>query len=138
MISQLPPQEKRLQRRLPAANLKAQLKSKQGLFSSWLDLNVIDFTPSGLALKLSSEPELGSKLNLRLILEMDAGEITVPNIEAKVVNKVNILNDGDWRVGLIFSNQSKQSSETVKQLGRIKQMLERHSAISERMTRKAG
>ena len=61
-------QEKRAYRRLPAANVKAQLKSKQGLFSKLLELDVIDFNLSGVALKLPSEPELGSRLNLKLIL----------------------------------------------------------------------
>ena len=138
MVSLLHPQEKRLQRRLPAANLKAQIKSKQGLFSSWLDLDVIDFNLSGMALKIPSEPELGTKLTLRLILEMDVGNIKVHNLEAKIVNKVNTLGDGIWRVGLIFSSQTKQSLDTTKQLERIKQMLERNTAIAERITRKTG
>jgi len=136
MVSLLPSQEKRAQRRLPAANLKAHLKSKQGLFSTWLELDVVDFNLSGIALKLPSEPELGSKLNLRLILEMDTGEIKVNQLEAKVVNKVNTIGDGIWRVGVIFSGQTKHSPDTMKQLERIKEMLERNAAITERMTRK--
>jgi hypothetical protein len=138
MMSLLHIQEKRSQRRLPAAELKAELKSKQGLFSSWLELDVVDFNLSGIALKLPSEPELGSKLNLRLILEMDAGEIKVNPLEVKVVNKVNTIGDGIWRVGVIFSSQTKQSPDTMKQLERIQQILERNAAITDRMTRKAG
>lgn len=138
MISLLHPQENRTQRRLPAARLKAQLKSKQGLFSSWLDLEVVDFNLSGIALKLPSEPELGTKLNLRLILEMDTGEIKVNQLETKIVNKVNTIGDGVWRIGVIFTGQSKQSADTIKQLERIKQILEKNAAIVDRMTRKAG
>ena len=137
MVSLVQFQEKRSQRRLPSANLKAQVKSKQGLFSNWLDLDVVDFNLSGMALKLPTEPELGSKLNFRLILEMDMGDIKVKNIEAKIVNKVNAINDGVWRVGLIFTSQTKQSNETKQQLERIIQILERSAAIKERMTLKA-
>jgi len=138
MVSLFQAQEKRLQRRLPAANLKAQIKSKQGLFSSWLDLDVIDFNLSGMALKIPSEPELGTKLTLRLILEMDVGIIKVHNLEAKIVNKVNTLGDGIWRIGLIFSSQTKQSQDIMKQLERIKQLLEKNSALTARITRKTG
>jgi hypothetical protein len=137
MISLHPSKENRKQRRLPAATLKAQLKSKQGLFSTWLDLEVIDFNLLGLALKLPSEPELGTKLSLRLNLEMDTGEIKVNQLEIKIVNKVNTMSDGVWRVGVIFTGQSKQSPETIKQLERIKQILEKNAAVVERMTRKA-
>ena len=69
--------EKRAQRRLPAANLKAHLKRKQGLFTRWSEIEVVDFNMSGLALKLPSEPEFGDKLNFKLILEMDIGDIKV-------------------------------------------------------------
>jgi hypothetical protein len=138
MMSLLSTQEKRKQRRLPAANVKAHLKSKQGLFSTWLELDVVDFNLSGISLKLPSEPELGSKLSLRLLLEMDTGDIKVNQLEAKVVNKVNTIGDGIWRVGLIFTSQTKQSQDTMKQLGRIKLIIERNTAIIERMKRSEG
>ena len=137
MMSLLHPQEKRAIRRVPAANLKAQLKSKQGLFSTWLALDVVDFNLSGIAIKLPSEPELGSKLNIRLSLEMDTGEIKVNQLEVKVVNKVNTIGDGVWRVGVIFSSLNKQSPDTLKQLERIKHILEKSSAITQRIKRKA-
>lgn len=136
MISLFPAQDSRVQRRLPAANLKAQIKSKQGLFSTWLDFEVIDFNLSGIALKLPSEPELGSKLSLRLILEMDTGEIKINQLETKIVNKVNTIGDGVWRVGVIFSAQTKHSTETMKQLEKVKLILERNAAIVNRITRK--
>ena len=120
MITQLHPIEKRQHRRLPAANLHAQLKSKQGLFSNWIDLKVSDFTLFGMSFILPSEPELGKKLSLRLMLDMDMGEIKISQIEAKIVNKVLQTSGSNqeeaWRVGLIFTGQSKQSSETKKQL----------------------
>jgi len=133
MIHQLHPQEKRLQRRLPAANLKAQLKTKQGLFSSWSDLQVSDFSLFGIALVLPSEPELGNKITLRLVLEMDMGDIKINHIETKIVNKV-IRKDGNWRVGLIFSNQSKQTDETKKQLRRFQEILEKNEALVGRLS----
>ena len=132
MLHQLHPKERRQQRRLPAAKLKAQLKTKQGLFSSWSDLQVSDFSLFGIALVLPSEPELGNKITLRLILEMDMGDIKINQIESKIVNKV-IRKDGNWRVGLIFSNQSKQTNDTKKQLKRFQEMLEKNEALIERL-----
>lgn len=129
--------EKRAQRRLPAANLKAHLKRKQGLFTRWSEIEVVDFNMSGLALKLPSEPEFGDKLNFKLILEMDIGDIKVNQLEAKVVNKVSTDREGVWRVGVIFSGQTKQSSDTVKQLERVNQILEKHDAITDRIKRGA-
>jgi len=137
MITQLHPVEKRQHRRLPAAKLHAQFKSKQGLFSNWIDLKVSDFTLFGMSLIIASEPELGERLSLRLMLDMDMGEIKIPQIEAKIVNKVLQTSDSKqeagWRVGLIFTGQSKQSSETQKQLQRIHQMLEKNEALIERL-----
>lgn len=134
MIVELHPKENRRNRRAPAAELVAQIKTKQGLFSSWLDLDVLDFNLLGLALAVPSEPELGSKLSLRLVLNMDMGELKVNQIEAKIVNKVRMDNDDtSWRVGLVFSNQSKQSGDNLSQLTRIRDMLERNNAIKQRL-----
>lgn len=134
MIVELKPQEKRRERRVPAANLSAQIKVKKGLFSDWVDLNVLDFNLLGLALALPSEPELGSKISMRLILDMDMGDIKLNQIEGKVVNKMK-LGDSDnlWRVGLVFSNSSKTSGDNLSQLTRIKDMLERNEAIKQRI-----
>jgi len=141
MVTQLHPSERRQHRRLPAANLKAQLKSKQGLFSNWIDLHVADFSLFGMALLLSSEPELGRKITLRLILEMDMGDIKVHQLEAKIVNKVMTTSSdsehrAQWRVGLIFTGQTKQSTETVLKLKRINQLLEKNDALKERICEK--
>lgn len=130
--------EKRSKRRLPAANLTAQLKRKQGLFSSQLDLTVVDFNLFGMALMLLSEPELGAKITFKLVFEMDMGNITVNGVEANIVNKVFDLQSGQWRVGLIFSSQTKQSTEMLGQLKRIKQLLEKSAAIKERISQKTG
>ena len=134
MLVELNPQEKRRERRVPAANLKAQIKIKKGLFSNWLDLNVLDFNHLGLALELPSEPELGSKLSLRLLLNMDMGELKLNQIDAKIVNKMRVKgSESSWRVGLVFSNQSKHSGDNLSQLTRIKDMLERNEAIKQRL-----
>ena len=130
--------EKRMHRRLPAADLNVQLKLKQGLFSTWIDLSILDFTPYGIAITLPSEPELGAKITLRLILKMDVGDIRVNNLEAKVVNKLNNTGSNSWRVGVIFNRQTKQSTESTKQLIRIKQILEKSMALKERIISKAG
>lgn len=134
MITELHPNENRRDRRVPAVNLIAQLKTKQGLFSSWVDFEVVDFNLLGMAMAMPSEPELGSKVTLRLLLNMDMGEFKVNQIEAKIVNKVMMDNsDGTWRVGLVFSNQSKQNGNTDAQMVRINEMLERNNAITQRL-----
>jgi len=133
MLHQLYPQDKRKNRRLPAANLTAQLKTKQGLFTTWSDLSVSDFSLFGVALILPSEPELGRKITLRLLLTMDMGDIRINQIEAKIVNKL-IREDGNWRVGLIFSSQSKQSSDTKAQLKRFQEILEKNEALVGRLS----
>jgi hypothetical protein len=137
MVTTLFPNDKRKQRRLPAAELLVEIKSKQGLFSSWAGFTAADFNEFGLTIALQSEPELGSKTTLRLTLNMDMGDIRVNQIEAKIVNKV-LINDGsgNWRVGLIFSSPSKQSADTVVQLQRIKHILEKNKAIQQRLREK--
>jgi len=132
MTYQLNQKERRIERRLPAAELKVQIKSKQGLFSSWLDLKITDFNLFGIGLILSSEPELGNKVTLRLLLKMDMVDLKVKQIEAKIVNKM-ISEDGEWKVGLIFCNQSKLSNETKVQLRRLKIMLERNEMLINRL-----
>lgn len=133
MLHQLHPKERRKNRRLPAANLTAQLKTKQGLFTTWTDLEVSDFSLFGVALVLPSEPELGRKITLKLLLTMDMGDIGINQIEAKIVNKL-VREDGNWRVGLIFSSQSKQSEETKTQLKRFQEILEKNEAIVGRLS----
>jgi hypothetical protein len=134
MIVELNAHDKRRERRVPAANLTAQIKVKKGLFSDWVDLNVLDFNLLGLALALPSEPELGNKLSLKLALKMDMGDLKLNQIEAKIVNKMKIAGDDSmWRVGVVFSNSSKNSGDNLAQLTRIKDMLERNEAIKQRL-----
>ncbi len=134
MIVALHPIEKRRERRVPAANLTAQMHSKQGLFSNRPILEVLDFNLLGLSLALPSEPELGSKLSLSLILNMDMGELKINQLDAKIVNKVKLeRDDSSWRVGLVFLKQSKQSGDNFSQLTRIKVMLEKNDAIRQRL-----
>ena len=134
MIVALHPIEKRRERRVPAANLTAQMHGKQGLFSNRPTLEVLDFNLLGLSLALPSEPELGSKLSLSLILNMDMGELKINQLDAKIVNKVKLeRDDSSWRVGLVFSKQSKQSGDNFSQLTRIKVMLEKNDAIRQRL-----
>jgi len=141
MLTQLRPQDKRHHDRLPAVDLIAQLKSKQGLFSTWLDLEVLDFSPFGIGLNLPTEPELGQKVTLRLLLNLDmGGNLKVQSIEAKIVNKVLMDdNSGNWRVGFVFTTQSKQSQDNDLQLKRMHQLLERNAAVKKRLQqRKVG
>lgn len=134
MIVELNSHEKRRERRVPAANLSAQVKVKKGLFSDWASYDVLDFNLLGLALALPSEPELGTRINLKLVLGMDMGELKLNQIEAKVVNKMRVAGDDSyWRVGLVFSNSSKNSGDNLTQLNRIKDMLERNEAIKQRL-----
>lgn len=126
--------EKRQYRRLPALTLNADIKTKKGLFTSWETVRALDFNLHGVALVLSQEPELGLKTSLKLTLTMDMAEIKLNPIDAKIVNKVMLdSSKGEWRAGFLFTNQSKHSEETKKQLARINEYLERNNALKERL-----
>jgi hypothetical protein len=126
--------EKRQYRRLPALSLTAEIKSKKGLFSTWETVRGVDFNLFGVALILTEEPELSTKTQLKLTLSMDMAEIKLNPIDAKIVNKIMIdSSKGEWRVGFLFTNQSKHSAETKKQLTRINEYLERNNALKERL-----
>ncbi|MFV1872446.1 MAG: hypothetical protein ACMZ64_03830 [Oleiphilus sp.] len=127
--------EKRQHRRLPAISLSADIKLKKGLFTRWLNTKGLDFNIYGIALVLPHEPELGTKMSMKLALTMDMVEVKVDQLEAKVVNKMMINADkGEWRVGFIFSGQSKLSSETKKQLARINDYLERNNTLKGKLS----
>jgi hypothetical protein len=130
------PQEKdkRQHRRLPALSLTADIKVKKGLFTNWYSATALDFNIYGVAVILPNEPVLGSKTQLKLSLSMDMTDVNVGQIEAKVVNKVMVdSKKGEWRAGFIFSNQSKHSQETSKQLNRIKEYLERNEVLKDKL-----
>ena len=126
--------DKRQHRRLPALSLTADIKTKKGLFTSWYSTIALDFNIYGVAVILPNEPVLGSKTQLKLSLSMDMTDVKVAQIEAKVVNKVMVdSKKGEWRAGFIFSNQSKHSQETSKQLNRINNYLERNSLLKDKL-----
>jgi len=126
--------EKRQHRRLPALALTADIKTKKGLFTSWQTVRGLDFNLYGVALLLTEEPELGVKTSLKLTLTMDMAEIKLNPIDAKIVNKVMVdSSKGEWRVGFLFTNQSKHSAETKKQLARINEYLERNNSLKQRL-----
>ena len=135
MIAYPKERDKRQHRRLPAISLTADVKVKRGLFSRWEVAPALDFNIYGVALILNDEPTLGTKLLLKLSLKMDMTEVNTSQIEAKVVNKVMIdSKKGHWRVGFIFSNQSKHTEDTSKQLKRINEYLERNNNLKEKLS----
>lgn len=126
--------EKRQHRRLPALSLTSDVKVKKGLFTKWETTRALDFNIHGVALVWPDEPELGTKLTLKLSLKMDMTEVNTNQLEAKVVNKVMLdPSKGEWRVGFIFTNQSKHTEETSKQLLRINEYLERNNLIKDKL-----
>ena len=126
------PQERRKYRRFPAATLKAQIKSKRGFFTHWQDVDVSDFNTHGIAINLNHEPEIEQAFSLKLILEIDMGEITIEKIEATAKNKV--LSDKVWRTGLLFDEiKGSKAEETLSKINRISQMLEKSLALNERL-----
>lgn len=126
--------DKRHHRRLPALSLTADIKIKKGIFTRWHSAQALDFNIYGVALILPSEPNLGTKTQLKLSLSMDMTDVKVGQIEAKVVNKVMVdSKKGEWRVGYIFSNQSKHSQETRKQLDRVNDYLERNNILKDKL-----
>ena len=101
---------------------------------SWYSTSALDFNIYGVALIVPNEPVLGSKTLLKLSLTMDMTDVKVNQIEAKVVNKVMVdSKKGEWRAGYIFSNQSKHSQETSKQLARINEYLERNNQLKDKL-----
>lgn len=129
-------QERRRYRRYPAAELKAQVKAKKGLFGKdWLEVEVSDFSEQGIALMMDEQPVLDQALTLKLRLEMDMGDIKIDKIQAQPKNKVTT--GGRWRLGLEFiTDKSETKQEDVqKQLARIKSILEKNSALNERLKR---
>ena len=126
--------ENRQHRRLPAISLSADIKIKKGLFTKWQTVSALDFNIYGVALVVPNEPELGSKMFIKLLLEMDMAEVKVDQLEAKVVNKVMLdSKTGEWRAGFIFSGQSKHTLETTKQLSRINEYLERNNLLKSKL-----
>ena len=117
--------EKRQYRRLPAISLSADLKIKKGLFTHWYSTSALDFNIYGVALVVPNEPTLGTKTKLKLSLTMDMAEVKVSQVED--------AKKGEWRAGFIFSNQSKHSEETTKQLKRINDYLERNALLKEKL-----
>jgi len=131
--------DKRQHRRLPAISLTADIKIKKGLFTNWHSVTALDFNIYGVAVILPTEPVLGSKTQLKLSLSMDMTDVKVGQIEAKVVNKVMVDSiKGEWRAGYIFSNQSKHSQETTKQLDRINDYLERNNILKDKLKDEKG
>ena len=134
MLSYPKEKDKRQHRRLPALSLTADIKIKKGLFTTWYSTSALDFNIYGVALIVPNEPVLGSKTLLKLSLTMDMTDVKVNQIEAKVVNKVMVdSKKGEWRAGYIFSNQSKHSQETSKQLNRINDYLDRNNSLKNKL-----
>lgn len=133
MASNASASERRRYRRFPAASLTAQVKTKRGLFNKWEDVEVSDFSVSGISLMFDDQPTLDQQLTLRLNLKMDMGEIKVEKIDALPKNK--ITHKDRWRLGLEFCDDKNggKNNELKKQLERIKQILEKHDAVNERL-----
>lgn len=122
--------ERRKFRRYPAANLKAQIRQKKGLFSEkWLDASVVDCSEQGVALILKEEPENDQFLVVKLVLEMDMGNISIDRIDAKVRNKVKT--DAGWRSGLEFSDDAIR--DCGEKLERITRMLGKSTSVNKRL-----
>jgi len=133
MTSKTSASERRRYRRFPAANLTAQYKTKRGLLTKWVDIEVQDFSEHGIALVLDEQPTLNQSFTLKLKLEMDMGEITIDRIEASPKNKVT--QQERWRLGLEFvdDKNAEKNNSIKKQLDRIKQILEKHDAVNDRL-----
>lgn len=133
MISTSSASERRRYRRFPAANLTAQYKTKRGLLTKWVDIEVSDFSEHGIALLLDAQPTLDQSLTLKLKLEMDMGEINIDRIDALPKNK--ITQQDRWRLGLEFVEEKNKEKNNAlkKQLVRIQQILEKHAEVNERL-----
>lgn len=122
--------ERRKFRRYPAAVLKAQVRQKKGIFSEkWLDSSVVDCSEQGVALILNDEPDIDQSMAIKLILEMDMGNITIDRIDASVRNKVKT--ETGWRSGLEFSDIAIR--DCGEKLERIARLLDKSASVNERL-----
>lgn len=122
--------ERRKFRRYPAAVLKAQIREKKGIFSEkWLDSCVVDCSEHGVALILNDEPDIDQSMTVKLVLEMDMGNITIDRIDASVRNKFKT--DKGWRSGLEFSDLAIR--DCGEKLERITRLLDKSSSVNERL-----
>lgn len=132
MTMQPEAQDRRRARRFPAAELKAQMKVKKGLFSEWIDIGTQDYNKLGLAIETDRELEVGQNVTLSITLLVDMGEITIDKIEGAVRNIAS--NGFHKRYGIEFIFDGKKASDYQTQLDRIESMLERSTRLQERMS----
>ena len=129
------PEDRRNLRRFPAAELKASLRVKKGLFGdSWVAVKPQDYNKRGLSIDTSVELNTEEEVVVGLELVMDMGSIQIEKLAGVVryAKQVGML----YRYGIEFDFESARfmrSTEVESQLARIESILERSQHVADRI-----
>lgn len=129
------PADRRRFRRYPAAELKAFLRVKKGLFGEqWIQVEPLDFSLRGLAIDAALELVVEENVTLALELVMDMGTIRVEKLAGIV--RYSAPRGSQCRYGIEFDFEGPRfmrSPEIEGQLARIEALLERSHQVSDRI-----
>tara|TARA_R100000687_G_scaffold54780_1_gene43537 strand:+ start:73 stop:555 length:483 start_codon:yes stop_codon:yes gene_type:complete len=124
--------DRRKFRRFPAAQLQVSWRIRKGFFTPYALAQSEDFTREGVSILVKRQAtgdsalSKGTRVELRLVLEMATGDLVVERLVARVQNQRSI---GDATLyGLMFdfaANRYMRSEHTKAQLGRIEGILDR-------------
>ena len=129
------PEDRRILRRFPAAELKASLRIKKGLFGdSWVAVKPQDYNKRGVAIDTAVElsPETDVMVSLELV--MDMGSIQIEKL-AGVVRYARQVGS-KYRYGIEFDFEGPRFMRTPAieaQLTRIEGILERNQHVTDRI-----
>lgn len=134
------PDERRLLRRYPAAELRASLRVKKTLFNeSWIEVRPLDYNKKGIAIDTSTELRPEEDVVVALELVMDMGSIKIEKL-AGVVRYARPLGSV-FRYGIEFDFQGPRfmrAPEIEAQLVRIETLLQRSLNVQDRIRSQKG
>jgi len=134
------PEDRRLLRRYPAAELRASLRVKKGLFNeSWVEIQPLDYNKQGLAFDTTAELKPEEDVMVALELVMDMGSIQIEKL-AGVVRYARSAGS-QFRYGIEFDFQGPRfmrSPDIETQLARIETLLQRSLNVQHRIRSQKG
>lgn len=134
------PEDRRLLRRYPAAELRASLRVKKTLFNeSWVEVQPLDYNKQGIAIDTPTELQPEEDIMVALELVMDMGSIQIEKL-AGVVRYVRPIGS-QFRYGIEFDFQGPRfmrSPEIEAQLARIETLLQRSLNVQDRIRSQKG
>jgi hypothetical protein len=129
------PDDRRNRRRIPAAELKANLRIKKGLFGEeWLEVKPHDYHKLGVAIETKLQLRLEDEVVVGLELRMDMGTIQLEKL-AGIVRYVRPIGH-TYRYGIEFDFEGPRymrATDISTQLERIENLLERSQQVAGRI-----